>query len=412
MSSNPEPSEKKTTTVDISELQQKCPAFKEGCPFPKAKQKELIESIEKCPEFQNGCPFKEAKSVSDVYNKLSKIPHKTGNNDEISGQKMVEMFKSMHDTSENLEEKIGDCPVFHKDQGCPFKDVRVDDGKHLVELVEAVTHDQPSEKKTTTVDISELQQKCPAFKEGCPFPKAEQKELIKSIEKCPEFQNGCPFKEAKSVSDVYDKLSKIPHKTGNNDEISGQKMVEMFKSMHDTSENLEEKIGDCPVFHKDQGCPFKDVRVDDGKHLVEPVEAVTHDQQVKHELKKVDAQDLEKQCPAFTDGCPFIKVEDTAMKEALKNCPEFLKGCPFKNVRSLDEVYDMLSKVPHAAGHEEQLSGAKLVEMLKKMHSESQALEEKLGDCPVFHKSEGCPFKSVRSEGKHLVEPVSTVVCA
>lgn len=100
------------------------------------------------------------------------------------------------------------------------------------------------------------------------------------------------------------------------------------------------------------------------------------------------------------------------MKEALKNCPEFLKGCPFKNVRSLDEVYDMLSKVPHAAGHEEQLSGAKLVEMLKKMHSESQALEEKLGDCPVFHKSEGCPFKSVRSEGKHLVEPVSTVVCA
>lgn len=48
--------------------------------------------------------------------------------------------------------------------------------------------------------------------------------------------------------------------------------------MHDSSECLEVKPGDCPVFHKDQGCPFKNVRNEEGKHLVEPVEAVGHDQ--------------------------------------------------------------------------------------------------------------------------------------
>ena len=122
-----------------------------------------------------------------------------------------------------------------------------------------------------------MKDQCPAFKEGCPFAKVEDKPTLEAIEKCPEFKDGCPFKDSKSLSDVHEKLSHVPHAAGHESELSGEKLVEMFKKMHDTSENLEEKLGDCPVFHKDQGCPFKSVRTEEGKHLVEPVESVSHD---------------------------------------------------------------------------------------------------------------------------------------
>ena len=128
------------------------------------------------------------------------------------------------------------------------------------------------------VQTSDLEQKCPAFQEGCPFAKVVDKQLMQTIEKCPQFQNGCPFKDAKSLADVYEELSHVPHSAGHESELSGKMMSEMFKKMHDTSECLEEKIGDCPVFHKDQGCPFKSVRSEEGKPLVEPVESVAHDQ--------------------------------------------------------------------------------------------------------------------------------------
>ena len=128
------------------------------------------------------------------------------------------------------------------------------------------------------VQTSGIKQNCPAFKEGCPFAKVEEKQLIETIEKCPEFKSGCPFKDAKSLGEVYEKLSHVPHSAGHESELSGEKLIEMFKKMHDTSECLEEKLGDCPVFHKDQGCPFKSVRSEEGKHLVEPVESIAHDQ--------------------------------------------------------------------------------------------------------------------------------------
>ena len=100
--------------------------------------------------------------------------------------------------------------------------------------------------------------------------------MVEAIEKCPEFKEGCPFKNAKSLAEVYEKLSHVPHAAGHESDLSGQKLIEMFKKMHDTSECLEGKLGDCPVFHKEQGCPFKSVRSDEGKHLVEPVESVGH----------------------------------------------------------------------------------------------------------------------------------------
>lgn len=124
------------------------------------------------------------------------------------------------------------------------------------------------------VESGSLQEKCPAFKDGCPFTTLEDQALKDVLEKCPEFTNGCPFKEAKSLSDVYNKLFQVPHSAGDEDKVSDQKLVKMFKSMHGISENLEEKMGNCPVFHKDQGCPFKSVLTQDGKHLVEPAESV------------------------------------------------------------------------------------------------------------------------------------------
>ena len=129
-----------------------------------------------------------------------------------------------------------------------------------------------------TVDAKHLQDQCPAFKDGCPFSKLEDKDMKDSIEKCPEFKNGCPFKDAENLAEVYEKLSHVPHSAGHESELSGQKLTDMFKKMHDTSESLEEKLGDCPVFHKEEGCPFKSVRSEEGKHLVEPVESVAHDQ--------------------------------------------------------------------------------------------------------------------------------------
>lgn len=128
-------------------------------------------------------------------------------------------------------------------------------------------------------------------------------------------------------------------------------------------------------------------------------------------LETVDTAQIQKQCPAFKESCPFSKVAEKDLAAAIEKCPEFKKGCPFKDAKSLGDVYKKLEHVPHA-GHEEEISGKKLVEVLKIMHNTSECLEKDLGNCPVFHKNEGCPFKSVRSEGKHLVDPVDSVVHA
>lgn len=134
-----------------------------------------------------------------------------------------------------------------------------------------------------SVEATHVKEQCPAFKEGCPFAKVEEKQLAESIEKCPEFKEGCPFKDAKNLADVYDKLSQVPHAAGRENEFSGPKLAEMYKKMHDTSECLEEKLGDCPVFHKDQGCPFKGVQNGEGKRSAEPVESADDDEVINSE---------------------------------------------------------------------------------------------------------------------------------
>ena len=109
----------------------------------------------------------------------------------------------------------------------------------------------------------------PVFKQGCPFAEIEDKQDV--VEKCPGFKDGCPFKDAKSLEEVYQKLSNVPHIPGHD-----EKLTEIVKKIHDTAENLEEKFGECPVFHSDHGCPFKSILNNEGKRLAYPVQSIGH----------------------------------------------------------------------------------------------------------------------------------------
>ena len=252
-------------TVDATHLQQECPAFKDGCPFVKLEDKDMKEAIGKCPEFKSGCPFKDAKCLAEVYEKLSHVPHSAGHESELSGQKLIEMFKKMHDTSECLEEKLGDCPVFHKDEGCPFKSVRSEEGKHLVEPATSVLSpiresvpSSPSKAKIMKTGVQDAQESCPAFQGYCPFAEASSNTgAFKSAMKCPNFKDGCAFKDCKSISDIYVKLKEIPNL--DDEQGSHGEILRSLKILHDMCIQIEKMIGECPVFKTEMGCPFKTI---------------------------------------------------------------------------------------------------------------------------------------------------------
>lgn len=265
-------------SVDASNVKGKCSAFKEGCPFAKVEEKPLIEAIEKCPEFKEGCPFKDAASLAEVYEKLSRVPHAAGHENEFPGKKLVEMFQKMHDTSECLEEKLGDCPVFHKDRGCPFKSVRDEEGKHLVEPVESVTSGirdcgppSPSKKKIMIAEVTTIKETCPAFQPSCPFSKVGQTAgAFIDVMKCPAFKDGCAFKGCRDIRDIYVKLQEIPNldqEKGSHGEVLGS-----LKMVHEICIDLENELGECPLFKTAVGCPFKTV-CSDGKLMLEKLES-------------------------------------------------------------------------------------------------------------------------------------------
>jgi hypothetical protein len=317
-------------TVDATHLQDQCPAFKDGCPFSKLEDKALKDAIEKCPEFKSGCPFKDAKSLAEVYEKLSHVPHSAGHESELSGQKLIEMFKKMHDTSECLEEKLGDCPVFHKDQGCPFKSVRSDEGNHLVEPATSVVSPirecvppSPSKTKIMTTGVSNVQDACPAFKPSCPFADVPSNSgAFKSAMKCPKFKDGCAFKDCKSVSDIYLKLKEIPNleeEQGSHGEVLGS-----LKILHDMCVELEKQVGECPVFKTEMGCPFKTVCTDDKLMVAKIEENITSKviSKAVHEVKQAMEDELlsssgialhqelkerTKKRHRKTDTTPFVK---------------------------------------------------------------------------------------------------------
>ena len=89
------------------------------------------------------------------------------------------------------------------------------------------------------------------------------------------------------------------------------------------------------------------------------------------------------------------------MKEFLK-CPKFQNNnCPFKNATTIKELCEEMSKIPaDTPDHERALQV-----VFKAIHAASKSLEAEMGKCPAFQTSAGCPFKSVKNNGKPLVEP-------
>ena len=265
---------------DTESVKDHCPAFKEGCPYSKLTQDLFMDDVKKCPEFQKGCPFKDAHNVKEVLTELSKMPeskHHTG----AAHEQLLNTLKAVHSESKSLEEKVGECPVFKTKEGCPFKDASKE-GKPLIEPPTAVL------ESLTASDVSDLKEKCPAFKEGCPFAKMDSEALLEEIKKCPEFKDGCAFKDFKTIEEIYSKLSQMP--SSDKDCHHKEALVKTMKVIHKVG---HEKADECPVLQK-EGCPFKSVE-SDGKPLVEPPEAVL-------------PAGVKRKCPAADTGCPFSKV--------------------------------------------------------------------------------------------------------
>ena len=264
---------------DNETLKDNCPAFKEGCPYSNLTKDLFMEELKKCPEFQIGCPFKDAKNVKEVVEEMSKMPeskHHTGE----AHEQLLGMLKAVHSESKKLEEKVGECPVFKTEEGCPFKDASKE-GKPLIEPPAAVL------EGFTTSDVSKLKEKCPAFKEGCPFANTENEALLGEIKNCPEFEEGCAFKDAKTIEEIHSKLSQMP---SSDKECHKEALMKTMKVIHSVG---HEKAEECPVLQKD-GCPFKAVE-SEGKPLVEPADSVL-------------PAGAKRKGSASDSGCPFAKV--------------------------------------------------------------------------------------------------------
>lgn len=125
-------------------------------------------------------------------------------------------------------------------------------------------------------------------------------------------------------------------------------------------------------------------------------------------------------CPAFTQGCPF--ADDATNLSAMKIiqslgetkiaslCPAFTDGCCFKDSDSVESLYVRLSEMPssHQVGADTQAAEV-VKQTLQMIHRQSSILKAKLDKtCPVFATS--CPFKTVTSEGKPLVQELDSVI--
>ena len=112
--------------------------------------------------------------------------------------------------------------------------------------------------------------------------------------------------------------------------------------------------------------------------------------------------DLRETCPAFESGCPFSKIGERDFGRELVLCPEFKEGCPYKDSGVVGDIYKKLVNLPSFST--EGSHGAKLLDIFKHIHEVSHSLREEMGECPVFGMDEGCPFKTVCSDGKPLIE--------
>eukprot|EP00794_Sanderia_malayensis_P008899 gene8899-9850_t len=117
---------------------------------------------------------------------------------------------------------------------------------------------------------------------------------------------------------------------------------------------------------------------------------------------ETEITDLHARCPAFTEKCPFDKPELKPLMEEAKQCPAFKDTCTFKNMTTIEEVYQKLSDIPDVK--EGSVHEKAIAEILKVIHNVSKELKEEMGECPVFKSKAGCPFKTLCSDGKPLLE--------
>ena len=119
--------------------------------------------------------------------------------------------------------------------------------------------------------------------------------------------------------------------------------------------------------------------------------------------KAIENKPIEDYIP-FKDGCPHAtKSADDPDKKEFPKCPKFQnKNCPFKKATTIKELGEEMSRIP---GDTPDLELASQVEF-KAIHAASKRLEAGIGECPTFKTRAGCPFKSVKSNGKRLVEPL------
>ena len=101
-------------------VHEKCPAFKDGCPYSKLAQDIFVDEIKKCPEFKEGCPFKNMDNIKEMLEELSKMPeskHHTG----PAHEQLLSLLKAIHSESKSLEEKVGDrVPCFQNKGRLPI----------------------------------------------------------------------------------------------------------------------------------------------------------------------------------------------------------------------------------------------------------------------------------------------------
>ena len=389
-------------SYDKESVKEKCPAFKDGCPYSKLAEDLFLEEIKRCPEFKRGCPFKSTDNIKEILEELSKIPeqkHHTG----PAHDQLLNVLKAVHSESKIQEEDLGECPVFQTEDGCPFKGASKEGDPVIKPPIAVLT-------SWTASDVSKLKEKCPAFKEGCPFASMDNEVLLEETKKCPEFKKGCAFKDAKSVEEIYNQLSKMP--SGDEHSQHKEALLKTMKVIHSVG---QEKVNDCPILQS-EGCPFKHVE-SNGKPLIDPPEAVLPSATTTTTKTTVAADgnahadsgvhsvvltDLKESCPAFESGCPFAKVAGNDFEQDLKKCPEFRNGCPYKDSKDVADLHKRLSDLPSFSGKDSH--GTKLLEIFKHLHEVSLSLKDEMGQCPVFITDQGCPFKTLCSDGKPLID--------
>ena len=108
------------------------PTFKDGgCPYIKLSKEPFIDEVKRCPAFQKDvCPFKNAKTIKECIAEFSKVP--ASHHEGVAYKVLLDALKAFLSESKKEEKKVGECPAFKTKDGCPFKSVKLSDGKPLV----------------------------------------------------------------------------------------------------------------------------------------------------------------------------------------------------------------------------------------------------------------------------------------